>query len=122
MILPPTLDAAGLANLLPLCESTILRDVSHPVRANNLPPFICLGKKKIWLAPGALHWVAGGGRSLEYAGLFVAHTPPLLNVAQLAKLLYLSGKTAKLYASQFPDRLPPSIPGRRAKRWVASVE
>jgi len=122
MILPPTLDAAGLANLLPLCESTILRDVSHPVRANNLPPFICLGKKKIWLAPVALHWVAGEGQSLEYAGISVAHIPPLLNVAQLAKLLYLSGKTAKLYASQFPDRLPPSIPGRRAKRWVASVE
>jgi len=47
MILPLTLDAAGLAQLLPLGESTILRDVSRPVRANNLPPFICLGKKKI---------------------------------------------------------------------------
>ena len=121
MILPPTLDAAALAQLLPLGESTILRDVSHPLRANNLPPFVRLGKKKIWLSPVVLHCMTEG-QSLEFIGISVAHIPPLLDVAQLAKLLYLSVKTVKLYASQFPDRLPPSIPGRRAKRWVASVE
>ena len=120
MILPPTLDAAALAQLLPLGESTILRDVSHPLRANNLPPFVRLGKKKIWLSPVVLHCMTEG-QSLEFIGISVAHIPPLLDVAQLAKLLYLSVKTVKLYASQFPDRLPPSIPGRREKRWVASV-
>lgn len=121
MILPPTLDAAGLANLLPLRESTILRDVSHPRRVDNLPPHIRLGKKNIWLAPVALRWMAGEGQSLEYLGISVAPIPPLLDAAQLAKLLYLRENTVMLYASQYPDRLPPPIQGGRKKRWVASV-
>lgn len=121
MILPPTLDAAGLARLLPLHESTILRDVSRPGRGNNLPPWVCLGRKKIWLAPVTLQWMVGDGQSLEYLGISVAHIPPLLDVAQLAKLLYLGEETVMLYASQFPDRLPPAIANLRAKRWVASV-
>lgn len=121
MILPLTLDATRLAQLLPLQESTIRRDVSRPIRANNLPPWVCLGRKKIWLAPVALHCIVRDEQSLEYLGISVAHIPPLLDVAQLAKLLYLSEKTVKLYVSQFPDRLPPVIANLREKRWVASV-
>lgn len=121
MILPLTLDAAGLARLLPLRESTILRDVSRPSRGNNLPPWVCLGRKKIWLAPVTLQWMVEDGRSLEYLGISVAHIPPLLDVAQLAKLLYLGEETVMLYASQFPDRLPPAIANLRVKRWVALV-
>jgi predicted DNA-binding transcriptional regulator AlpA len=44
-----------------------------------------------------------------------------LDVAQLAQLLYLGEETVVLYASQYPDRLPPQIQGGRKKRWVASV-
>lgn len=121
MILPLTLDAAGLAKILPLKESTILRDVLRPIRADKLPPWISFGRKKIWLAPVALHWMAGEGQSLEYLGISVEHISPLLDVAQLAKLLYLREETVKLYVSQFPGRLPPAIANLREKRWVASV-
>lgn len=121
MILPPTLDAASLATLLPLKESTILRDLLRPIRADKLPPWISFGRKKIWLAPVVLQWMAGEGQSLEYLGISVTHIPPLLDADELAKLLYLSEETVVLYASRFPDRLPPFIANFRGKRWVALV-
>lgn len=55
MTLPHTLDAAGLARLLHLSESTILRDVTR--KPESLPPFITVRKKKIWVTLVVLDWI-----------------------------------------------------------------
>ena len=73
MILPPTLNAAGLAQLLPISKKTILRDVTRT--ADKLPPLVCLGKKKICLTHVALRWLVGRLNRLcevDFGGLIVS--------------------------------------------------
>lgn len=79
MMLPPTLDAAGLARLLHLSEATVLRDVSR--RPNTLPPFIVLKKKKIWITIVVINWLAENSSRPIDVDLLRALVAPRPNVA-----------------------------------------
>lgn len=50
-----TLDAAGLARIIPLSEKTIRADVSR--RPWLLPPFAKVGTRTVWLRQTVLDWL-----------------------------------------------------------------
>lgn len=50
-----TLDAAGLARILPLSVATIRADVSR--RPWLLPPFVKIGTRTVWLRQTVLDWL-----------------------------------------------------------------
>ncbi len=50
-----TLDAAGLACILPLSVATIRADVSR--RPWLLPPFVKIGTRTVWLRQTVLEWL-----------------------------------------------------------------
>lgn len=50
-----TLDAAGLARIIPLTEKTIRADVSR--RPWLLPPFVKIGTRTVWLRQTVLEWL-----------------------------------------------------------------
>lgn len=50
-----TLDAAGLARIIPLSEKTIRADVSR--RPWLLPPFVKVGTRTVWLRQTVLDWL-----------------------------------------------------------------
>ncbi len=50
-----TLDAAGLARILPLSVATIRADVSR--RPWLLPPFVKVGTRTVWLRQTVLDWL-----------------------------------------------------------------
>lgn len=52
---PETLDAAGLARILPLSVATIRADVSR--RPWLLPPFVKIGTRTVWLRQTVLEWL-----------------------------------------------------------------
>jgi len=126
------LDCAELARLLRLSENTVRQHSSrHPDR---LPPRIPRLAKPLWLLSTVRAWMGMEYEKSPWNAVTPTAKvkPPVnpgsaerddnetLDCAELARMLGMSERTVRSYASKRPDRLPPRIAHLSKPLWRAS--